>query len=54
MVMSPSQALTALLDAGQAEGSIRPDGDARDVVSLTGYLPRLEQAEWEAGARHPL
>jgi hypothetical protein len=36
----------------QAEGSIRPDADARDVILLIGYLTRLEQAEWEARARH--
>ena len=53
MVVSSSQALTALLDAGQAEGSIRPDGGARDVISLTGYLTQFEQAEWEAGAPAP-
>ena len=47
-------ALTALLDAGKADGTIRPDVDARDVILLIGYLTRLEQAEWDARARHLL
>jgi AcrR family transcriptional regulator len=48
------EALTALLDAGKADGSIRPDVDARDVILLIGYLTRLDQAEWDARARHLL
>ena len=47
-------ALTTLLDAGKADGSIRPDVDARDVILLIGYLTRLDQAEWDAKARHLL
>ncbi|GAA3584788.1 TetR/AcrR family transcriptional regulator [Nonomuraea rosea] len=47
-------ALTALLDAGKAEGAIRSDVDARDVILLIGYLTRLEQDEWDARARHLL
>ncbi|MEV5748526.1 TetR family transcriptional regulator [Actinoallomurus sp. NPDC052308] len=47
-------ALTVLLDAGKADGSIRPDVDARDVILLIGYLTRLEQDEWDARARHLL
>jgi AcrR family transcriptional regulator len=47
-------ALTALLNAGKADGSIRPDVDARDVILLIGYLTRLEAAEWDARARHLL
>jgi AcrR family transcriptional regulator len=47
-------ALTALLDAGKAEGTIRPDVDARDVILLIGYLTRLEQGEWDARSRHLL
>ncbi|GAA4607632.1 TetR/AcrR family transcriptional regulator [Actinoallomurus liliacearum] len=47
-------ALTVLLDAGRADGSIRPDVDARDVILLIGYLTRLEQDEWDARARHLL
>ncbi|HEY3956897.1 MAG TPA: TetR/AcrR family transcriptional regulator [Streptosporangiaceae bacterium] len=48
------EALTTLLDAGKAAGSIRPDVDARDVILLIGYLTRLEPAEWDARARHLL
>jgi AcrR family transcriptional regulator len=48
------EALTLLLDAGKAAGSIRPDVDARDVILLIGYLTRLEPAEWDARARHLL
>jgi AcrR family transcriptional regulator len=47
-------ALTVLLDAGKADGTIRPDVDARDVILLIGYLTRLEQAEWDTRARHLL
>jgi AcrR family transcriptional regulator len=47
-------ALTALLDAGKADGTIRPDVDARDVILLTGYLTRLEESEWDSRARHLL
>jgi AcrR family transcriptional regulator len=47
-------ALTTLLDAGKADGTIRSDIDARDVILLIGYLTRLEQAEWDARARHLL
>lgn len=48
------EALTSLLDAGKADGTIRPDIDARDVILLIGYLTRLDQAEWDARARHLL
>jgi AcrR family transcriptional regulator len=48
------EALTALLDAGKAGGTVRPDVDARDVILLIGYLTRLDQAEWDARARHLL
>jgi AcrR family transcriptional regulator len=48
------EALTALLDAGKADGTIRPDVDARDVILLIGYLTRLDQAEWDTRARHLL
>ncbi|GAA4628303.1 TetR/AcrR family transcriptional regulator [Actinoallomurus vinaceus] len=47
-------ALTTFLDAGKADGTIRPDIDARDVILLIGYLTRLEQAEWDTRARHLL
>lgn len=47
-------ALTALLDAGKADGTIRPDVDARDVILLIGCLTRLDRAEWDARATHLL
>lgn len=47
-------AVTLLLDAGKAEGTIRPDVDARDVILLIGYLTRLEESEWEERADHLL
>ncbi len=47
-------ALTLLLDAGKADGTIRDDVDARDVIVLIGYLSRLPEQEWEARARHLL
>src|ERR1700761_7606169 len=46
------EALTLLLDAGKADGSIRPDVDARDVILLVGYLSRLDDAEGDARAAH--
>ena len=48
------EAITVLLDAGKADGTIRPDVDARDVILLIGYLTRLEPAEWDTRARHLL
>jgi AcrR family transcriptional regulator len=48
------EGLTTLLDAGKADGTIRPDVDARDVILLIGYLTRLEPAEWDTRARHLL
>jgi AcrR family transcriptional regulator len=47
-------ALTMLLDAGKADGTIRRDVDARDVILLIGYLSRLDEAESDIRARHPL
>ncbi|TQS29430.1 TetR/AcrR family transcriptional regulator [Microbispora sp. KK1-11] len=47
-------ALTTLLDSGKADGTIRPDIDARDVILLVGYLTRLDPDEWDARARHLL
>ena len=32
-----------LLDAGKADGSIRSDVDARDVILLIGYLSRVDE-----------
>jgi AcrR family transcriptional regulator len=47
-------ALTMLLDAGKADGTIRLDVDARDVILLISYLPRIDEAESDARARHLL
>ncbi|MFS0897602.1 TetR/AcrR family transcriptional regulator [Mycolicibacterium litorale] len=47
-------AVTALLNAGKAEGTVRADVDARDVILLLGFLTRLDEAEWEQRARHVL
>ena len=47
-------AVTVLLDAGKADGTIRSDVDARDVIILISYLSRLDAAEWDARARHLL
>ena len=47
-------ALTTLLDAGKADGSVRPDVDARDVILLISYLSRVDMAASEARARHVL
>ncbi|HEX4361693.1 MAG TPA: TetR/AcrR family transcriptional regulator [Pseudonocardia sp.] len=47
-------ALTTLLEAGKAGGTIRSDVDARDVIILIGYLSRLDEAEWDTRARHLL
>ncbi len=43
------QALALLLDAGKADGTIRPDVDARDVILLIGYLSRLRPANGRPG-----
>jgi hypothetical protein len=45
------EALSLLLDAGKADGTIRPDVDARDVILLIGCLTRLEPDEWDTRAR---
>jgi AcrR family transcriptional regulator len=47
-------AVTVLLEAGRAEGTIRADVDARDVIILIGYLSRLDDAEWDSRACHLL
>jgi AcrR family transcriptional regulator len=47
-------ALTLLLDAGKAAGTIVSDVDARDLFVLFGYLTRLEDDEWDARARRLL
>ena len=47
-------AITTLLDAGKADGNVRDDADARDVILLIGYLTRLDETEWDARANHVL
>lgn len=47
-------AITRLLDAGRAAGTVRPDVDARDVVILIGYLSRLDATEFDERARRLL
>jgi AcrR family transcriptional regulator len=47
-------ALTLLLDAGKADGTIRRDVDARDVILLIGYLSRVDETDSETRVRHPL
>jgi hypothetical protein len=47
-------AITTLLDAGRADGTVRDDADARDVILLIGYLTRLDETEWDARANHVL
>lgn len=47
-------AVTTLLEAGKADGTIRSDVDARDVVLLVGYLSRLDDGEWDGRARRLL
>ncbi|WP_206791898.1 TetR/AcrR family transcriptional regulator [Amycolatopsis sp. MtRt-6] len=49
------QAITLLLDAGKAAGSLRADVDAEDVLLLVGFLWRNDfGAEREARTRHLL
>jgi AcrR family transcriptional regulator len=47
-------AITFLLDAGKADGTVRPDVDARDVILLIGYLSRIDEAESDVRGRHLL
>lgn len=47
-------AVTALLDAGKAQGQIRGDADARDVILLLGFLTNLDEAEWDTRAQRVL
>lgn len=48
------EAVTLLLEAGKADGSMRPDVDARDVILLIGYLSRLDENEAALRATHLL
>lgn len=40
-------AVTTLLDAAKADGEIRGDADARDVILLISNLTQIEDAEWD-------
>ncbi len=48
------EALTMLLDAGKADGTIRLDVEAPDVIILISYLSRMDGAGSDARARHLL
>jgi AcrR family transcriptional regulator len=48
------EALTLLLEAGRAADVVRPDVDAQDVISLIGFLTRLDESEWDERARRLL
>src|ERR1700749_2267640 len=48
------EALTLMLDAGKADGTIRPDVDARDVILLIGFLSRVDHDEADERAHHVL
>jgi hypothetical protein len=47
-------AVTMLLDAGKADGTIRADVDARDVILLISFLSRLDHDEADERAHHVL
>ncbi len=47
-------AITMLLDAGKADGTIRADVDARDVILLISFLSRLDHDEADERAHHVL
>ncbi|CAN5363865.1 TetR/AcrR family transcriptional regulator [soil metagenome] len=48
------EAITLLLDAGRATGAIRPDVDASDVITLIGFLTRLDDSDWDNRSRRSL
>ena len=45
------EALTTLLDRGKAEGEVREDIDAADVILLLGALSRVPEAQWDTRSR---
>ena len=47
-------ALTSLLHAGAADGTLRTDVDGTDIIVLIGYLARLDLDDYQARARHLL
>jgi AcrR family transcriptional regulator len=48
------EAITVLLDAGRAEGLLRPDVDAQDVITLISFLSNLRESDSHERARHLL
>ncbi len=44
--------ITALLDAGKADGTVRRDVDARDVILLLSGLMKVDDDEWDPRADH--
>jgi hypothetical protein len=49
-----TDAITLLLQAGQAAGQIRPDIDAEEVLLLVGFLWRIDNDDWERRTTHLL
>ncbi len=49
-----TDAITLLLQAGQAAGQIRPDIDADEVLLLVGFLWRIDNDDWERRTTHLL
>lgn len=45
------EAITLLLEAGRKSKVIRPEVDAQDVITLIGFLTRLDESEWDERAR---
>ncbi|MGA6168336.1 TetR/AcrR family transcriptional regulator [Amycolatopsis magusensis] len=48
------EAIDRLLDAGKAEGTVRADVDSQDVLTLLGFLSRMDEAEAAERAEHLL
>lgn len=48
------EAITLLLEAGRVSQVIRPEVDAQDVITLIGFLTRLDESHWDERARHLL
>ncbi|WP_215541749.1 TetR/AcrR family transcriptional regulator [Amycolatopsis sp. CA-230715] len=46
--------ITLLLDAGKADGTVRQDVDADEVLLLVGFLWRMDNHDWEARSAHLL
>ncbi len=49
-----TDAITLLLQAGQAAGQIRPDIDADEVLLMVGFLWRIDNDDWERRTTHLL